>query len=488
MSKILKFQGNNAFVYFIILSVILLGFILRFYNIGHENLWFDEIFSFWVTDPSLSFTDTFSRVKSTESIPFLYFYLIKICNSLFGYDPIVGRIFSAFFGFLSIFTTGNLCRKFVNNKSYLLTICLISLNIFLIAYSQEMRVYIFTFFLVSTALLFFFNLYDEQKSKIFTKNFILFSLFMILAIFSHPFSIIILGSLICFVFIDYIFFKNQNKKINTSLIFISTITLFFLFHYLGYVETDNVSWIKQPELKFFTNFYFSKFFGSRLLGIIHLVILIFLTFYFWKKVVANRKIILLYIMLFLTYFVPLIYGYFFKPIIFPKYIIFVLIPIILIISILTFYLEREKIRNFLIIFLIFLNFGNHFTESTFKQFFNERVKFKPDFDTAFKMIEKSSETNKMIFYIDEEFKKIRDYQVQDYYKLVLFNYGKAIINNGDYKINLLSNNLENYKGKIWNICLTNPINECYKPNQKIDVLNENFLQGGLKLDLWEIKE
>ena len=74
MSKILNFQGNNTFVYFIILSIILLGFILRFYNIGYENLWFDEIFSFWVTDPSLSFTDTFSRIRSTESIPFLYFY------------------------------------------------------------------------------------------------------------------------------------------------------------------------------------------------------------------------------------------------------------------------------------------------------------------------------------------------------------------------------------------------------------------------------
>ena len=486
MSKILNFQGNNTFVYFIILSIILLGFILRFYNIGYENLWFDEIFSFWVTDPSLSFTDTFSRIKSTETIPFLYYYLVKFCNYLFGYDPIVGRMFSAFFGFLSIFTVSNLCRKFVNNKSYLLTTCLISLNIFLIAYSQEMRVYIFTFFLVSVALVFFFNLYDEQSSKIFTKNFILFSLFMLLAIFSHPFSIIILSSLICFIFADYIFFKNQNKKINISLIFVSIITLFFLFHYLGYVNTDNVSWIKQPELKFFTNFYFSKFFGSRLLGVIHLVILIFLSLYLWNKVIANRKIIFLYITLFLTYFIPLIYGYFLKPIIFPKYIIFVLIPIILIISVLTFHLENKRIRNFFIILFILLNIGNHFTESTFKQFYDEKVKFKPDFDSALKIIE-NSDTNKMIFYIDHKGKKNRDYTAQDYYKSVLFNYGRAIINNEQYEINLLSKNLENYKGKIWNICLTNPINECYKPNQKINVLNENFLQGGLKLDLWDIE-
>ena len=146
MFKILKFQENNIIIYFSVSLIVLLGIIFRFYNIGYESLWLDEIFSFWVTDPNLSFSETFSRVRSTEYIPFLYYYLVKICNSLFGYDPIVGRIFSAVLGVFSIFTVSSLCKKFVNNKSYLLSLCLASLNIYLIIYSQEMRVYIFTFF------------------------------------------------------------------------------------------------------------------------------------------------------------------------------------------------------------------------------------------------------------------------------------------------------------------------------------------------------
>ena len=156
MFKISKFQENNILIYSLILLVVLLGLTFRFYNLGYENLWFDEIFSYWVTDPNLSFNETFSRVKSTESIPFLYYYLVKVCNLVFGYDPIVGRIFSAFFGFLSIFTVSKLCKKFADNKSYLFALCLTSLNIYLIIYSQEMRVYIFTFFLTSIALIFFF--------------------------------------------------------------------------------------------------------------------------------------------------------------------------------------------------------------------------------------------------------------------------------------------------------------------------------------------
>ena len=110
---------------------------------------------------------------------------------------------------------------------------------------------------------------------------------MLLAILSHPFSIIVLSSLICFIILDYFFFKAKNIKINISLILISIFTLFFLFHYLQYVSlvTDTIDWIKQPGLKFYTNFYFSKFFGSRLLGIIHLITLIFLSAYLWRKII-----------------------------------------------------------------------------------------------------------------------------------------------------------------------------------------------------------
>ncbi len=180
-------------------------------------------------------------------------------------------------------------------------------------------------------------------------------------------------------------------------------------------------------------------------------------------------------MLFLSYFIPLIYGYFFEPIIFPKYIIFVLIPIILIISILVFYIEKKILRNILIFILILFNLGNHFTESTFKQFFYERVKFKPDFDTALEII-KNSETKKMILY------KETNNQNKNF-SAPLFNYMRVLLNNKNYEIDLLSNDLESHKGKIWNICY----DECYKPPFGFKILSEKFLNGGLRLSFWEKK-
>ena len=479
MFKPLKFQENNLLIYSLVFLIILLGFVFRFYNINYENLWLDEIYSFWVTDPNLSFAETYLRIQTTESIPFLYYYLVKISNKIFGYDPIVGRCFSAFFGFLSIFSVGILCKKITQNESYLFATCLISLNIFLIVNSQEMRVYIFTFFLVSLSLIFFLDLYKEQKDKIFTKNLFLFPFFTLMAILSHPFTIIVLASVISFIIIDYFLFFNTNRKVNISLLLISILTISFLYHYVNYVSLDKIGWIKQPGIKFFTNFYFSNFFGSRLLGIIHLFTLIFLLCYLRKKIEKNKEILFLIILLIFSYLIPLAYGYFIKPIIFPKYIIFVLIPIILIISILVFLIENKTVKRLMISFLILINFANHFTEGTLKQFYSEKQRFNPNFEEAFSTIEKSK-IKKLSFYTN----KVND-ENENFINTVISNYAQLMLNKKGYEIEILKDGPKNTKGKIWNICLT--IIACDKPPDESNVLEEIFLEGGLKLSLWEVK-
>ena len=479
MFKLFKFQENNLLTYSVISLIILMGFIFRFYNINYENLWLDEIYSFWVTDPNLSVAETYLRVQTTESIPFLYYYFVKICNKIFGYDPIVGRYFSAFFGSLSIFSVGILCKKITQNKSYLLTTCLVSLNIFLIVNSQEMRVYIFTFFLISLSLIYFFDLCKEGKNKIFSKNFILFTFFTFISILSHPFAIIVLVSIIFFIIIDYFFFLNNHLKVNISLALITILTIGYLYHYVNYVSLDKVGWIEQPGIKFFTNFYFSNFFGSRLLGIVHLFTLVFLLFYLRKKIEKKKEILFLIILLIFSYSIPLVYGYFIKPIIFPKYIIFVLIPIILIISILVFTIENKTIKGLIISLLILMNFANHFTESTLKQFFSEKQRFNPNFEKAFAIIEKS-QIKKLNFYTN----KIND-ENQNNINTVISNYSKIMLNQKDYSIVILNDGAKNTKGKIWNICLV--IISCDKPPSKSNILDEKLLEGGLKLSLWEIK-
>ena len=80
---------KNRLIYFSL--IILIAFFLPSINV--ENLWYDEIASFWVSDPSLSYIETYSRVLN-ENTPSAYYFLIKLFFSFFSYDPDFLRIFT----------------------------------------------------------------------------------------------------------------------------------------------------------------------------------------------------------------------------------------------------------------------------------------------------------------------------------------------------------------------------------------------------------
>ena len=156
-----------------------------------------------------------------------------------------------------------------------------------------------------------------------------------------------------------------------------------------------------------------------------------------------------------------------------------MIPIILIIAILVFYIESKILKSFIITFLILVNLGNHFTESTLKQFFSERPRLNPNFEKAFEIIEKS-QNKKLNFYTNE----IND-KNENNINTVLSNYSKIMLNQKNYNIDILEDSTQNFKGKIWNICLN--IISCDTPPVKSNILKEFVLRGGLKLSLWEIE-
>ena len=56
----------------IILTVFFLGIVFRLYNLNFEDLWHDEILSFWIADPSISFFETLSRHNQLEQVPILF--------------------------------------------------------------------------------------------------------------------------------------------------------------------------------------------------------------------------------------------------------------------------------------------------------------------------------------------------------------------------------------------------------------------------------
>ena len=424
---------------------------IRAYNINYESLWFDEILSFWVADPLVTISESFERHKSIEQIPFLYNLTLKIIFKIFGYNENIGRHLSLIFnifGIFFIFRTSSLLKK---NNSFILTLFLLSTNIYLITYSQELRPYSLIFFLCSLNIFLFCKIIKTSVSKeIKMYDLCSYCFVQILMILSHPFCLIIFFSTTLFLIFKYIKDKKIIKIFNISFWISLIFSLVYFFYYLKSTSSFP-GWIEQPGIKFYTNFYFSNFFGSRIMGLIHLIILLSLITLFIKKFkneFFNLNIFL--IIIFLSYSLPLIFGYIFKPIIFPRYIIFVLIPTIILLSFLTFEINNKIIKNGIIIILVSINLGNHFTESTFQQFIKEKTRYKPEFKAMINLLNESSIKNYALNLSMPESKRL-------YVDRAIKNYISKLSINQNIKLNHIYNIKEanSHNKKIWIICLTN---------------------------------
>ena len=69
--------------YLILFSFIFIGGILRIYNINFDDLWSDEMISYWLSDPSRSFKETIKLIFESN-LMVTYELGLKYFHSLFG--------------------------------------------------------------------------------------------------------------------------------------------------------------------------------------------------------------------------------------------------------------------------------------------------------------------------------------------------------------------------------------------------------------------
>jgi len=400
------FPTNKKNILFLSIIFVLIGIFLRTYQLNFENYWLDEMISFWVADPSLSFSDTFSRRDQIEQSPILFDLILKKYLEFFGYNPQIGRHVPLIFGILSIPLLGVLSYQVSKNNSFLLSILLISINIYLIKYSQETRPYSLVFFLSTVNLIFYYKIISTNitfSKKIFF--FLLFVIFSVVTFSSHPFTFILFFSQILNSLYFFLFFKKKNYLFFLSIPIILLIYLFLNFDYIISQLSYNEFFLSHESWKFFYNYYFSRFFGSKIMGLVYLSTLIYLIITFRKKLflTLNNYLVLVFVFLF-SYIVPLVYSYLKTPILTDRYIIFVLIPILILISSLIFEIENKKIKIFLLVFILVPTIINNYIEIKY------RIITKPEFTKFLNNIEKDEFKNLTINVpIKKELKVVENY-------------------------------------------------------------------------------
>ena len=413
----LKFKKIE--ITFVVL-LIFFGSFIRFYNLNFDDLWSDEMTSYWLSNPFYSFSETISLIFESN-LMISFEIILKIFHKLFGYDVHISRYLNAIISVFSIILFFNLLRKnSVNINSILYGTFLLAFNIFHIRYAMELRSYTLTFFL---ALILINLLFEDQylKKKNSYLDYFLIIIISLLMLFSHSFSIIIIFSLNFYILCLWFLKKDDNSDLIKIFFLNIFIVIFFLLFYLkGISHTPN--WIEQLDISFFTNYFFSNFFGSRLIGGVYLVVLLYLLTKSIKQIINKANINLFFlILIFFSYFLPGIYGYIFEPILINRYIIFVLIPILFLISHLTFEFNNNLVKKIFLSLIIMLTFFNHFTENTFKQFYTNIYPSKPEIGKTLKFINKSNSLNYSVL-LDGNNKL----NINDIYENYLNNYTKKL--------------------------------------------------------------
>ena len=120
-------------------GIVLLGAALRFADLGHNSLWFDEAFVAWLT--RASWPGLLAALKAMDAHPPLYYLLMKAWVGVAGTGEVALRIPSACFSTITIVLTYMLMRRSSSELVSLLSAFLVSVSPFAIMAGQEARMY-----------------------------------------------------------------------------------------------------------------------------------------------------------------------------------------------------------------------------------------------------------------------------------------------------------------------------------------------------------
>ena len=151
------FLKNN----FYLILLIILGVIIKFYGYNNEDLWWDELLSFWAADPNVDFNITFTRnLEVNEGTQLIFTYLLKYFFLIFGYNANISRVLTIFFGILSVISLIVLSDKLNIKKSLVFLLTIFLFNSYLISYEHELRSYSFIIFISILYFIFFINFFS----------------------------------------------------------------------------------------------------------------------------------------------------------------------------------------------------------------------------------------------------------------------------------------------------------------------------------------
>lgn len=240
----LKFIEEN----YLLLLIILLGAILRIYDLGSESIWLDEAYTIEISKHGP--VEIIKEIlRDNENHPPLYYSIMHYWIKLFGDSAFSVRFPSVIFGVLSIIAVYKMAKLLFNKNTALLSALILATSVMLIELSQEARSYSL-FALLSILSFYFFTKLLKQQSFWICALYIISSLLLLS---SHYYAVFVLIAQNIFIFTNFLL-SREYKSLSLGRWVLLQLILFVLYLPHLYLiaqagATKEGLWLSAPSLK-----------------------------------------------------------------------------------------------------------------------------------------------------------------------------------------------------------------------------------------------
>lgn len=493
----------NKIHYILLVIVLIIGIIIRFWALGDKSLWIDEVYSYLLSSKK-SIVECYNHMFSDLSPP-VYYLILFLFIKLFGVSEFILRFPSFIAGVASIIAVYFLAKKNFNNHIALGTTVLTAFSPVLLYYSQETRPYsLFVLFSVFASFLWIKLINEVNNQDLKSKTLLKYTVFSLLTILTHYWGGVLVFFQILYLFVFSFLNKGKLKPLLFSSIKIFAISgCFFICQYLSKAYSDILLNSGIPRVNIHNLSPFKQIFYENYGFLLIIIVFLLLNFNSVKsfifKEISEKKLASPLIYLSYSIILPVcVYLLLDKTSSFlhPRHLIFVVPLAYLLISYIIFSFGREKelIKTVFILGLSLTFLGNYLfvpqeignRAFTFykkpKQEWKESTKYLVEnsnkdsviliygpeyfFDYYFKKFDKNSQNLNIVPVFDEDFvdkntisQKFKFYKQK--YKKIYF-YSIAIL---DIRVSKIKKSMETAKTSCNHLNRKDFINvnvyECY---------------------------
>lgn len=228
----------------LVLGTIFVGGVFRFFDLGGESYWVDEIIM--VRLASNNFASIVAEISDTARPP-MYVMAVHFWIELFGTSEVATRALSALFGTGSLVAMYLVGRELFNKQVALISLFLMAVSGYQIFYAQDLRYY--SLFLLFTLLsfLFFVRLLKRQSYR----NALFYIITTVLMFYTHTYGVFVMATQGLFLMIMGLKAWQLTARGGMCQMLVAVAVAPAFMRTLGMVEQSEgpMDWLRMPRFQ-----------------------------------------------------------------------------------------------------------------------------------------------------------------------------------------------------------------------------------------------